>query len=300
MAPSSSRRFALAAAALVGLAACGGGDGSPSAIAAPSSPRFTVGDAVADPTPELGKIKLCNSSSSSVSADFTASRTSLGASSGTVLPATTLAPGACVVVAEDGGGDQVGSNVTITHTSQGFVSATDDRIDAHVDGSPPDFSSGPFANGGTAFLNIFHAHTITFLNHVEPVCDFITFGRLVTSVGSKKVVISGNAGGNKPGGGILGEFHIEANGVDNHVADIDTYGPITSGPLSSLPNSRIVTGTAKNGVAVELRLWDGGEPGKNTDIVYVKLDGVVTLAGAGQYIDQGNMQYHANCRGPND
>jgi hypothetical protein len=53
-------------------------------------------------------------------------------------------------------------------------------------------------------------------------------------------------------------------------------------------------------VAVELRLWDGGEPGKNTDIVDVKLDGVVTLAAAGQYIDHGNMQYHANCRGPND
>jgi hypothetical protein len=301
MKPYSSRQVVrLAAAALAGLAACGGGDGS-STIAAPSSPRFTRGDAVSDPTPELGRIKLCNSSSSSVTSDFTASRSSVGASSGTVLPAVSLAPGACVVLAEDAGGDQVGSDVTITHTSQGFVSATDDRIDAHVDGSPADFSSGPFANGGTAFVNIFHAHTITFLNHVEPpVCDFITFGRLVTSVGSQKVVISGNAGGNKPGGGILGEFHIEANGVDNHVADIDTYGPITSGPLSSLPNSRIVTGTAKNGVAVELRLWDGGEPGKNTDIVYVKLDGVVTLAGAGQYIDQGNMQYHANCRGPND
>ena len=36
-----------------------------------------------------------------------------------------------------------------------------------------------------------------------------------------------------------------------------------------LTNSRIVTGTAKNGVAVELRLWDGGEPGKGTDRVCV-------------------------------
>ncbi|HTK47759.1 MAG TPA: hypothetical protein VL328_07270 [Gemmatimonadaceae bacterium] len=261
-----------------------------------------MGDVPADATPELGKIKLCNSNLSSVTGDFTASRIAIGASSGTVLAATSLAPGACVVLAEDAGGDQVGSDVTITQTSQGFVSATQDRIDAHVDGSPPTFSSGPFSNGATAFVNIYHANTVTFLNHVDvpPVCDFITFGRLVTSVGTDKVVISGNAGGSKPGGGILGEFHIEANGVDNHVADIDTYGPITSGPLSTLTNSRIVTGTAKNGVAVELRLWDGGEPGKGTDIVYVKLDGVVTLASAGQYIDQGNMQYHANCRGPND
>jgi hypothetical protein len=182
-----------------------------------------VGDVPADATPELGKIKLCNSNLSSVTGDFTASRIAIGASSGTVLAATSLAPGACVVLAEDAGGDQVGSDVTITQTSQGFVSATQDRIDAHVDGSPPTFSSGPFSNGATAFVNIYHANTVTFLNHVDvpPVCDFITFGRLVTSVGTDKVVISGNAGGSKPGGGILGEFHIEANGVDNHVADIE-------------------------------------------------------------------------------
>lgn len=51
-------------------------------------------------------------------------------------------------------------------------------------------------------------------------------------------------------------------------------------------------------VAVELRVWDGGEPGKGTDIVYVKLGNTVLLNANGQYIDQGNMQYHANCRGP--
>jgi hypothetical protein len=126
----------------------------------------------------------------------------------------------------------------------------------------------------------------------------MTFGRLETSAGGQKVVISGNAGGNQPGGGILGEFHIEVNGVDNHVADIDTYGPITSGALSgaSFPNARVVTGTAKNGVKVELRLWDGGEPGKNTDKVWVSLNGSVVLATA--FIDQGNMQYHPECRGP--
>lgn len=132
------------------------------------------------------------------------------------------------------------------------------------------------------------------------VCDFVTFGRLVTEQGGTKVVISGNAGGNQPGGGILGEFHIEVNGVDNHVANIDTYGPITSGVFSgpSFPNARIVTGVAKNGVSVELRVWDGGEPGKDTDKVYVKLNGVPVLSPAGQFIDQGNMQYHPQCRGP--
>jgi hypothetical protein len=155
------------------------------------------------------------------------------------------------------------------------------------------------------FINDDMARVVTFVNDFvappEGVCDFITFGRLVTEVGGQKVVISGNAGGFNADGSIKGEFHIEANGVDNHVADIDTYGPITSGPLSAFTNSRIVTGVAKNGVAVELRLWDGGEPGKGTDRVYVTLNGTELFGGgATPLIDQGNMQYHANCRGPDE
>lgn len=130
------------------------------------------------------------------------------------------------------------------------------------------------------------------------VCDFVTFGRMVTEMNGQKVVISGNTGGNQPGGGILNEFHIDIDGTDYHVANIDSYGPITSGPLSGLTNSRISIGTAKNGKLVELRVWDGGEPGSGTDMVYVKIDGVVRLAPQGQFIDQGNMQYHATCRGP--
>ena len=87
------------------------------------------------------------------------------------------------------------------------------------------------------------------------------------------------------------------NGVDNHVANVATYGPIASGPLSGLTNSRMSTGIAKNGVPVEVWMWDGGEPGAGTGIVYVKLNGVEILGPNGQYIDQGNMQYHSNCRG---
>jgi hypothetical protein len=161
----------------------------------------------------------------------------------------------------------------------------------------------------TLYINNDMARIVTFTNTFAespppppppppPICDFITFGRLVIEVGDQKVVISGNAGGNKPGGGILGEFHIEANGVDNHVADISTYAAISSGPLSGLTNSRIVTGTAKNGVVVELRLWDGGEPGAGTDFVYVKLDNTELLGAAGEFIDIGNMQFHPVCRGP--
>ncbi len=136
----------------------------------------------------------------------------------------------------------------------------------------------------------------------ERVCDFVTFGRLVTEVGGKKVVISGNAGGNAPGGGILGEFHIDIGGVDYHVSDIDSYGPVTSGALFGLPNARVFTGIAKNGTAVELRLQDSGEPGKGTDWVYVMLGtgekATFPLGTAGKQIDQGNMQYHPTCRGP--
>jgi|GEM_PF-4696533 len=133
---------------------------------------------------------------------------------------------------------------------------------------------------------------------VVAICDFVTFGRLVTEVGGKKVVISGNAGGNNADGSIKGEFHIEVNGTDYHVSDIATYGAITSGALAGLPNARVITGIARNGKSVELRLYDGGEPGKGTDRVYVKIDGVEYLGANGQLIDQGNMQYHANCRGP--
>jgi len=159
----------------------------------------------------------------------------------------------------------------------------------------------------TVYINRDMARTVTFTNdYTAPppppaICDFITFGRLVLEVGNKKVVISGNAGGNNMDQSIKNEFHIEANGVDNHVADAFSYGPITSDPLSDpvlYPNSRIVTGTAKNGVEVELRVWDGGEPGKDTDLVYVKLDGVELLGPGGQFVDIGNMQYHSNCRGP--
>jgi len=154
----------------------------------------------------------------------------------------------------------------------------------------------------TVFINSDMVRVVRFRNAFqEPppdVCDFITFGRLVIEVGGEKVVISGNAGGFNADQSIKNEFHIDANDVDNHVADAFSYGPITSGPLSNLLNSRIVTGTAKNGVEVELRVWDGGEPGKDTDLVYVKLDGVELLGPGGQFVDIGNMQYHSNCRGP--
>ena len=148
------------------------------------------------------------------------------------------------------------------------------------------------------YINNDMARRVTFTNtFTPPLCDFITFGRLVSGTAGGKVVISGNAGGANTDGSIKNEFHVEANGVDYHVADAISYGPISLGALSTLANSRIVTGTAKNGVAVELRLWDGGEPGKGTDRVYVRLGAAELLGANGQLIDQGNMQLHQTCRG---
>ena len=296
-----SPTLATMAAALVGLTACST-DSSPTAVAWPASARFAIGDPTTS-TPELGKLTVCKSSSSNVSGTFTITRTAAGTGTdiGSALTSVTVAPGVCVIVAEDLGISGNGSDVAVLETSTGFVSASATLI--NVVGSTPTIAPPTtFNNGGKFIVNSFHGVTITFVNTVvippPPICDFVTFGRLVTSVRGQKVVISGNAGGNQPGGGILGEFHIDVDGTDYHVSDIDSYGPITSGALSLLTNSRIVKGIAKNGVAVELRLWDGGEPGKDTDKVYVKIGGVEYLGAGGQFIDQGNMQYHANCRGP--
>jgi hypothetical protein len=297
----------IALAGLVGLAACATvGDNAPTAVRAPGSVQFNLGDITTDDTPELGKLKICVDAGSNASASFSALRAQFGNPASQpgyafqLLASASVDPGKCLEIADDNGGNLIGSNVQITETTPGLASVSGLRIDADPNGGPSQINPLSFVNGGTLPVNSYHGMRLTFAIHVIPpqVCDFITFGRLVTESGGQKVVISGNAGGNKPGGGILGEFHVEVNGVDNHVADIDTYGPITSGALSgpSFPNARVVTGTAKNGVKVELRLWDGGEPGKNTDKVWVRLDGTVVLPTA--FIDQGNMQYHPECRGP--
>ena len=283
------------------------GDNLPTTIKTPTSARFALGE-LTNATPELGMLKVCKSIESNIAGVFAfAVLERFGTPEqgylADALADLTLQPGQCRVVAVDNGGDQVGTRLRITEVPDDLVSVSGQRVDQVVGSTDVNYSPLTIANAGEALLNRFHGATITFVNtHVvvpPPICDFITFGRLVTEVDGTKVVISGNAGGNKPGGGILGEFHIEANGVDNHVADIDSYVP--AGALLNLTNARIVKGTAKNGVAVELRLWDGGEPGKGTDRVWVKLGNTVLIGGPlGQLIDQGNMQYHANCRGPGD
>jgi len=294
----------LAASGLVGVGACAeGGATNPTALAssggsrlAPSAARHFLGQVTTDASVVLGEVKVCKQGN--VEGAYVVVRTQYvrdgvtppSEPSGSVQSPTTVQAGECVVVAVDNGPDGIASAVTVDETSLGFVSVS--AVD----------ESGPlvgYQEGDEILINQFHGTVITYVNHVdEPVCDFITFGRLVVEVDGQKVVISGNAGGNQPGGGILSEFHIEANGVDNHVAQVDSYGPIASGALSTYVNSRVTAGTAKNGVPVELRLWDGGEPGKGTDRVYVKLGNTEIFGADGMLIDQGNMQYHSTCRGP--
>ena len=286
--------------AVLGIVACSNGGGERSRFAAPTGLSADVAQAAA----VAGVATLCKDGPAGT---YTFTVTNSGTTNaGDVIDATpsitVVTPGTPVckpVYTRTQSGDQdppailaiiedaaPGTDLaSITTTGPGTQPAVIDEANRKV----------------TVYINRFHGDVATFVNEavVPPaVCDFITFGRLVTTVNGQKVVISGNIGGNQPGGGILSEFHVEVNGVDNHVANVDTYGPIASGPLSALTNSRISTGIAKNGVAVEVRMWDGGEPGKGTDIVYVKLNGVELLGPNGQLIDQGNMQYHSNCRGP--
>jgi hypothetical protein len=291
--------YALASAVVLGVAACSNGGGDTTRFAAPTGPSA---DLLLVPQTavvcKVGPVGTYDFSASATGNDNTGDLL-LGASFS--LTVTDAAVPACVTVFTrtnselDAGGADAPAAVVVTELAHAGTS-----LQSVVDsgGAVAGTTVGAVA---TVYVNGFHSAKVTYTNVADappPVCDFITFGRLVTTINGQKVVISGNAGGNAPGGGFLNEFHIEANGVDNHVANIDTYGPITSGPLSGLTNSRIATGTAKNGVAVELRVWDGGEPGKDTDIVYVKLNGVELLGANGQLIDQGNMQYHSNCRGP--
>ncbi|MEO6525264.1 MAG: hypothetical protein ABIP93_01435 [Gemmatimonadaceae bacterium] len=288
-----------AVAAVVGLAGCASETSAPTSLRAPSSGLLALGPTNA--TPVLGQVKVCKSAGSNASGIFAVSLANVGGA-GTFSATATIAPGTCRVVAEDltttAPGN--GSNVTVDETSAGFV---DGSVLFVNEGGV----TGPTAltDNSTYFVNAFHGYVLTYNNtvveHPPEACDFITFGRLVTyTADGTKVVISGNAGGNAPGGGFLGHINIQVGDNKYNVKPITGYGPIAAGALSTLTNSRFASGVATNGATIEVRLYDGGEPGKGTDIVALKINGINILAAAGQTIDQGNMQYHSNCRGPSD
>lgn len=128
------------------------------------------------------------------------------------------------------------------------------------------------------------------------VCDYVDFPFLTLKYNNKWVVISGNAGGISPDGEVMGEFTVVANGTTYRVREIDSYGEVTSGPLAGRAKARIFTGTATNGAFLEMRVWDGGEPGRNRDEVYLKINGVEVLGAAGDVLELGNANYRDTCR----
>jgi hypothetical protein len=135
------------------------------------------------------------------------------------------------------------------------------------------------------------------------ICDFITFGRLVVEVGGQKIVISGNAGGNAPGGGILGEMEISVGDTKYHVSTIESYSIPAYGPMSGVQFARGITGHSGSNL-VELRLHDNPNPGQGEpstdegDLVWLKINSSVVVST--RTPDQGNIQLHLNCRGPKD
>ena len=269
-----------------------------------------------------GQLRLCKTSNVLGTYNFTAS----GGGAAPITPLV-VAPSItidvsgeteCTIIYRSSVSQASGAEtITITETSVAVPLATIDILQ-YLD---PTVGAGPFPYGNlgdapyrndsfvlgtrtaTVKINNDMARRVTFTNlqTEADICDFITFGRLVWESGDQKVVISGNAGGFNADGSIKGEFHIEVNDVDHHVHDIASYSPITSGALlsSSFTNSRRVTGTDIHGHSVDLRLWDNGEPGKSTDRFWFNVNGTILgNAVSGNLIDQGNMQYHPNCRGP--
>ena len=305
-----NQKVALTASAGLGmvfLAACSDSATAPTSSKFVSEVNLATGAVTPTPAPTavVQKIIVCKTGNAGGSFSFTRSLEGTPAGNTWVgVGPIVIATGTCLEVANDASASGSGSHITVTEAPAANTVQTITACKQAGIGVP--ITDCVYVNGGDLFLNQFHGYVITYNNVFTPppppaVCDFITFGRLVWEFNDLKVVISGNAGGNAPDGGFLNEFHIEVNGVDHHVADITSYGPIAAAPLASATyeNSRRAAGLDKHGHAVELRVWDGGEPGWKFDRFWFNVNGtIVGNATTGNLIDQGNMQYHANCRGP--
>lgn len=159
-------RFAgLLVLSAAGLTACQG-DNATMATDSPRTPvSFFIGDAT-DDVPALSKIKVCVTATSNVGGTFVFTRTAVGGSVGTALTDAVVAPGSCVVVAEDVGGPGVFSNVSITQTSAGLVTVS--ALEIRDPGTGPVVTTSPFNNGDSRSVNGAHGFVITFDNFVTP------------------------------------------------------------------------------------------------------------------------------------
>jgi hypothetical protein len=164
-------RFAVAG--FVSLVACSTvGDNLPtstgSSIKAPTSANRSLGVTL-DPTPELGKLKLCKEGN--IGGQFTITRTQFGTPGAGYLfdflstANFSIDPGVCLVASEDNGGNLVSSLLKITENSLDLDHIEALRIDQAVDATPTTTTPFSFVNGVTEVtVNSFHGATITFFN----------------------------------------------------------------------------------------------------------------------------------------
>jgi hypothetical protein len=214
----------------------------------PTSAQFALGE-LTTATPELGKLKVCKSDASNVSGVFAFIREQFGTvqqPTGTALTDLTLDPGQCKVVAEDIGGDQVGSRVRITELAAALVTISDisgERIDQAVGGTATTVSPLTFANAGDVVVNIYHGATVTFTNRlVADVCTY-TKGWYRNKNGSQTIIagIDGrtvaqqiaifDATPGKPGGVTYGDNNNNLNLYQQLLAAINNLdGNLLAGP----------------------------------------------------------------------
>lgn len=290
-----------ATAILAALAACSDTATGPSKMTALSTPSFATGDVVSPtPAPVLGKIYVCKAGN--VGGSFDVTRVAVGASTGTTTGLNTnIATGTCVEVATDNGGDGIGSTVTIDEDAAANTVSTVTTCTFQSLGGQP--QSCNFTDGGSVFLNSFHAYVITYTNTFTPpppppsVCDFSTFGGF-TLENNFNISYGGNAGIIDVGTayGDL-QFTNHTTGDKIHVWNVTGYGHPATGPLSSYPDSRFASGMGEiNGAGsfpVEFRFVDLGEPG-TSDRVWLKVNGAVLIQE--QVVQGGNVQLHDLCK----
>ena len=131
---------------------------SPAAVAAGAGSTMALGDLV-NSAPTLTEIRVCRVGN--VSGQVVLVLTPVTPGTGSVSSPLTVAPGECRTAAVDTGGNVQGSNISVTDSAQGFVSASLMRNDAGNVTGPYTFN-----NGSSLFLNSFHGHTVTFTNQV--------------------------------------------------------------------------------------------------------------------------------------
>ena len=162
---SSSFRTATVVAAAAFAAACSQTPVSPSGSSVALSgggsgiAGFRAAGDSTSTAPEVTRVKICKEGN--VAGTFTVTATPVNGGSASILTPITVQPGTCRVAAEDADDTGVGSNITVTETSEGLQSISAVQTTAS--------GTGPFTynNGDVLFLNSFHGYVITFTNHVD-------------------------------------------------------------------------------------------------------------------------------------